>query len=241
MYKYWETKVTVLIFNNLKLEDSYEKITDFINYSFHKSRFMSKLHKINTLKHYSVSGLYPIEKDRVYKAREMYTFIIRTPKEEINREISKCLTKMKNDNFVVFNVENKAYVNKKTITHIDTLTPVLVTMQSGDLFTKDKNDIDDLKKCLINNMCRRIKEVSGKEYKYEFDDVVKNLTIKNKYAIIVNYKGIKMLGYKIRLDFYDDEISQDFAKICTVEGIGEKNSCLAMGFTKPYLKGVQYD
>ena len=67
-------------------------------------------------------------------------------------------------------------------------------------------------------------------------NIIDRVEIINNIAITMNYKGIKLLGYKYNIYFKENSFAQELANFITVTGLLEKNSSLGCGFVKAYYK-----
>ena len=235
--KYYELNINLYLLKNLLMQDSYQEISKLINYSFNKSKYLSKLHKEKDFKHYSFSGLYPIEKDKIYKANEIYCIIIRSYKKEIIDELIKCFMNLKNDTFVVTNTNYKEWLTNKQVNYVDSLTPTIIMLKDKDkIWEARKRDLKLLEQSIFLNAISKYQMLNNDIINYKYEDIIDNISVKNNIAIIVNYKNIKLLGYKLRVKFKQNIKAQNIANLVTVEGLGAKNSTLGMGFVKPYFK-----
>ncbi|HBJ1650428.1 TPA: hypothetical protein LA460_000332 [Clostridium botulinum] len=235
--KIYELKVSVYLNKPLKLKNTYEEIGNFINYSMEGSTYLAELHKQKKIfKHYCFSGLYNIESDKIYKEETIYTFMIRSYKQEIINNLQVCLNGLDNDVFTVIEIERVQY-SKSNINYIDTLTPVVITnkdtCKSWNIL---KDDIKYFNTAIFNNLVKKYNSLEGISQQFNYNDIITNMEIKNKYAIVISYKGVKFLGYKVRIYFKDNSIAQELANLCVAEGIGEKNSSFGQGFCKPYFR-----
>lgn len=235
MKKYYEIQANIYLMQNISKEDIYDKLSNFINYSFNNSQILSCLHKDTGFKHFSYGGLYPIEKDGIYKADETYILTLRTYKTDIKNELIKCLDNLKNDDFVAIDVNSKD-ITHRDINYIDSLTPTIVTLKGGKRWQKEINTSEELETALFKNLLRKYNHLNNLSLEIKQEDVIKGIDIKSKCAIIINYKGIKFLGYKFRIYFKENMIAQELAQICEVEGMGEKNSSFGAGFVKAYYR-----
>lgn len=234
--KIHELTVTVYLKNDINVRDSYEKIATLINYSMNKSNELSILHKKgNEMKHYSSSGLYPIEFNKIYQADEVYSFLIRSYKKAIIDEFQICLNDLSNDDFNVIMITKKEY-DKSNIEYVDTLTPTLITTKEMRCWSHTNNSKEDFINSIFKNLSRKYNTLQGIRQDFNMEDIIESFEIKSKCAIITNYKNIKFLGYKVRVYFKDNNIAQEFANLSIAEGLGEKNSSLGQGFTKPYFR-----
>lgn len=238
--KIYELEVQLYLNKNIKINDSYEYIGEFINYSMNKSKTLQELHsKHRAFKHYCFSGMYPVETDMIYKEGEIYNILIRSYKWELLNEFKKNMVELSNDNFCVINVNTIKEYHKQNIEYIDTLTPTIVTVSENNKSKcwNIKNDnLEYFNQAIFNNLSKKYNDLQGINQTFNYEDIIDDIEIKNKYAIITNYKGIKFLGYKIRIYFKDNNIAQEFANLSIAEGVGEKNSSIGHGFTKPYFR-----
>ena len=60
---YYNLKVLVLLKEDIKYEETYQKISDFIAYAMLQNEETKKLHEENRYKLYNFCSLYPFEKD----------------------------------------------------------------------------------------------------------------------------------------------------------------------------------
>lgn len=232
--KYYELRVSIYLLQNIHKNDVYEKIATLINYSFNNSQLLSDLHKAKGFKHYSFSGLYPIEMEGVYLQDEVYSFMIRTYKQDVVKELKKSLNQIQNDTFNVIDLQLKEY-NNKNIKYIDNLTPTIITINSIR-WNKEVNTLEEMENALFNNLNKKYNSLHGIGQIFSIKDIIEKIEIKSKCGIITNYKGIKWVGYKFRIYFKDNNLAQDFANLAVTEGIGEKNSSFGQGFVKPYFR-----
>lgn len=232
MNKFYELQVSVLLLKDIQVKDSYESLSKILNYSFNKSEYMTVIHKNKGLKGYSFSGLYPIEKGSVYKKYTIYSFIIRTTSQTINNEVLLCLKGIKNESYAISEI-GTVVRNSSVIDYVDCITPAIVTLNNGKRWNKDIDSIDEIKISIENNLLKKYSNIIGEDIKNK--DIIKDIEVKSRCGIVINYKNIKMVGYKFRVYFNSHTEAQKIANMSIALGIGEKNSALGMGFVKPYF------
>ncbi|WP_252225246.1 MULTISPECIES: CRISPR-associated endoribonuclease Cas6 [unclassified Clostridium] len=232
----FEIQVQLYLKENIELKNSYEKIGTLINFSMNENDFLKQLHtKKGKYKEYCLSGMYPIEQEKIYKQGEVYNILIRSYKHNIIKNLHSCLKDLENDNFIIINVNDIKRYKKSNIDYIDTITPTIVTKDNRCWnYLKDSKEYFD--KAIFNNLVKKYNYLQGINQIFNYEDVIDEINIRNKYAIIINYKGVKFLGYKIRVYFKDNNIAQEFANLSIAEGVGEKNSSFGQGFVKPYFR-----
>lgn len=232
---YYELEIKVYNKDNMHEANMYEKLAKLNNFSFKNSQILSCLHTNKGLKHYSFSGLYPIEQDRVYKEDEIYSYLFRTYNENMAHEFLKCIKGIKNDDFVVTDVIIRSWKHRD-IKYVDSLTPTVITLKDGLRWNKDIHGIEIAKEQIFKNLIRKYNSLNNTNFTFNYCDIIKEISLKNKSLKILNYKGIKILGYKLRVEFQENNIAQEIANLSVVNGIGEKNSSFGMGFVKPYFR-----
>lgn len=233
--KYYEVEVSLYMNNDMHSSNMYDRLSRFINYSFNNSQMLSCLHQATGLKHYSFSGLYPIEKDNFYKADEIYSFLFRSYKKQIVDEFVKSLNNLKNDDFIVTNIKVRDWEHRD-IKYVDNLTPTVFTLKDGMRWNKDIHGIEIAKESIFKNLIRKYNSLNNTKFEFKYEDIIKDIIVKSRCAIVLNYKGIKILGYKFRVEFENNGMAQEIANLSVAEGLGEKNSSFGMGFVKPYFR-----
>ena len=232
--KILELRISVYLKNDLKLNNMYEEVSKLVNYSMEGSDYLSDIHKKQkTFKHYCISGLYPTERDRIYKCDNVYNFMIRSYNTKLIKNLQKCLMNIENNMFVVMSIDLFIY-NKSNIEYVDTLTPAII-IKDNLCWNIYSDDIDYFKKYIFMNLANKYNSLQGLKMNFNYDDIIKDIEIKNSHAITFDYKGIKMLSYKLRIYFHENNIDQEVANLSIAEGVGQKNSSMATGFCKPYF------
>ena len=239
MEKVYELRTTVILKEDIELNDTYEKLGTLINYSMGKDSDLSKLHEVHKkFKHYCFSSLYPTEKDRVYKSDNYYTFSLRSSKVFLINKFKKVLTGLENNDFIIIDSELREY-NKSKIKCIESITPVVITVcdkENSRSWNILKDDKEIFYETIGNNLIKKFNDIEKMNISLNYKDFINSIAIKNNIATIVNYKGIKLLGYKVLIDFKENIIAQELANICLTDGIGGKNSSCGQGFCIPHFK-----
>lgn len=230
MEKFNEIKVKVYLLKDINKRDCGEKIGELINQSMLKNPVLQKLHLRNGYKFYCFDYLYPIEKDGIYKANNIYEFRIRGL---VNlNEINMCINKMRNKNMVVLTTE-KILLKNQMIKSVKNITPMVSTITENGKprsFNVMYDDVEYIKRQVFNNLEKKFKTFHGIEFKTKYDDIFESISMLHKYPIIINYKNRKLFGYKFKIDFKQNEIAQQYANFSMLVGIGEKNSSIGCGY-----------
>lgn len=224
--KYFEMSCTVHLYNDIYYRDMYEKLSQFINEAFNDKGELSKKHFENSYKFYSFDLLYnPSIKsiNGLYPKDNSYRFRIRSLDSSLLEQLKIRFSKVKNLNFTYITSQTKT-VNQFFVQHLDSVTPVIVSIENGIYWTIEKDgDILKLQRQLHDNLEKKYQSFYEEKLK-PIQNFIQLLEIKNHKPQTINYKNIRFFGNKFRIVPHEDEVSQKLAFLALACGIGEKNS-----------------
>lgn len=223
--QYYNIKVAVLLKNDTQALENYEKISKLISASMLKDQTLKQLHEENKYKNYVFCNLYPIEKDGVYKAGNIYTFQIRTIDFKLGLKIKQVLNNFQNEEFKVIVSDLESSTQRK-INTLATLTPAIITSDKGDYLIN--NDMQLVKERILANAQKKYNQLYNEKIDMDF---IKSIKQTNNKPIKIPYKNINILGYKFEIEVKDDPISQNLAYLILSVGLLEKNA-EGFGFCK---------
>ena len=223
--QYYNIKVAVLLKNDTQALENYEKISKLISASMLKDQTLKQLHEENRYKNYVFCNLYPIEKDGVYKAGNIYTFQIRTIDFKLGLKIKQVLNNFQNEEFKVIVSDLESSTQRK-INTLATLTPAIITSDKGDYLIN--NDMQLVKERILANAQKKYNQLYNEKIDMDF---IKSIKQTNNKPIKIPYKNINILGYKFEIEVKDDPISQNLAYLILSVGLLEKNA-EGFGFCK---------
>lgn len=223
--QYYNIKVAVLLKNDTQAFENYEKISKLISASMLKDQTLKQLHEENKYKNYVFCNLYPIEKDGVYKAGNIYTFQIRTIDFKLGLKIKQVLNNFQNEEFKVIVSDIETSTQRKINTLV-TLTPAIITSDKGDYLIND--DMNLVKERILANAQKKYNQLYNEKIDMDF---IKSIKQTNNKPIKIPYKNINILGYKFEIEVKDDPISQNLAYLILSVGLLEKNA-EGFGFCK---------
>ncbi len=223
--QYYNIKVAVLLKSDTKTFENYEKISKLISASMLKDQTLKQLHEENRYKNYVFCNLYPIEKDGVYKAGNIYTFQIRTIDFKLGLKIKQVLNNFQNEEFKVIVSDLESSTQRK-ISTLATLTPAIITSNKGDYLIN--NDMNWVKERILANAQKKYNQLYNEKIDMDF---IKSIKQTNNKPIKIPYKNINILGYKFEIEVKDDPISQNLAYLILSVGLLEKNA-EGFGFCK---------
>lgn len=223
--QYYNIKVAVLLKNDTQVFENYEKISKLISASMLKDQTLKQLHEENRYKNYVFCNLYPIEKDGIYKAGNIYTFQIRTIDFKLGLKIKQALNNFQNEEFKVI-VSDLETSTQRKINTLATLTPAIITSDKGDYLIN--NDMQLVKERILANAQKKYNQLYNEKIDMDF---IKSIKQTNNKPIKIPYKNINILGYKFEIEVKDDPISQNLAYLILSVGLLEKNA-EGFGFCK---------
>jgi CRISPR-associated endoribonuclease Cas6 len=223
--QYYNIKVAVLLKNDTQTFENYEKISKLISASMLKDQTLKQLHEENRYKNYVFCNLYPIEKDGIYKAGNIYTFQIRTIDFKLGLKIKQVLNNFQNEEFKVI-VSDLETSTQRKINTLATLTPAIITSDKGDYLIN--NDMQLVKERILANAQKKYNQLYNEKIDMDF---IKSIKQTNNKPIKIPYKNINILGYKFEIEVKDDPISQNLAYLILSVGLLEKNA-EGFGFCK---------
>lgn len=223
--QYYNIKVAVLLKNDTQAFENYEKISKLISASMLKDQTLKQLHEENRYKNYVFCNLYPIEKDGIYKAGNIYTFQIRTIDFKLGLKIKQVLNNFQNEEFKVI-VSDLETSTQRKISTLATLTPAIITSDKGDYLIN--NDMQLVKERILANAQKKYNQLYNEKIDMDF---IKSIKQTNNKPIKIPYKNINILGYKFEIEVKDDPISQNLAYLILSVGLLEKNA-EGFGFCK---------
>ena len=223
--QYYNIKVALLLKNDTQTFENYEKISKLISASMLKDQTLKQLHEENRYKNYVFCNLYPIEKDGIYKAGNIYTFQIRTIDFKLGLKIKQVLNNFQNEEFKVIVSDLESSTQRK-INTLATLTPAIITSDKGDYLIN--NDMQLVKERILANAQKKYNQLYNEKIDMDF---IKSIKQTNNKPIKIPYKNINILGYKFEIEVKDDPISQKLAYLILSVGLLEKNA-EGFGFCK---------
>ena len=221
----------LIITVNLKKNIYYEECGYMIGKNINKSMLLNKelkeLHPQNKYKNYVFNGLYPIEKDKIYKQDRLYIFKIRGMDEDTMNRMYSCLWKLKSDDFMVLSVSKRDIINRK-IGYLYTQTPVIITVDDRP-WLQQEGDIEVFIRRLTDNIEKKYRDFFNEDIDLK-DKFVDSIEFKNRVPMCFKYKGIRLLANKVKVNIQNNEDAQKAAFLARAVGLGEKNSAVGAGF-----------
>lgn len=235
--KYFELKCVAYIKQNIKLNDSFDILSSYINFSFLQDEELKKSHGEKGFKNYCFGNFYPIEKDKVYKAGKTYEFIIRSLDEEFIYKLQRILRENINNSYLQVLQATKKEIKQFFISELYTVTPTITTVKDENgksiFWTVPKDgDILKLQEQLQKNLLKKYENFYNEKLEAT-QNFIQLFEIKNQkpQSIFFNkkvndekYIKVRLFGNKFKIVPNEDEISQKLAFVALGCGLGEKQS-----------------
>jgi CRISPR-associated endoribonuclease Cas6 len=219
-------------------DNSFNAIYNLLLKPITNDSFLKDLHNNDKgIKLYSVSGLFPTEKNKYYKKDKNYTFLIRSFNKNIITKFEKELKCIKsNEHFRDIKAGFRALKNSRVniLLELYTPTPVIVTLPN-DKYPKDRywtvkdtnGNAELFREMIENNLKRKYEAITGTQVPREHSFIQQfKIVSQNPQFLTVMSSGKKLqfLGYKVSITPQTDEVSQNMAFVALGTGLGEKNS-----------------
>lgn len=218
--KVFEIKLKVYLLADIPYQTMLKEEAHLIDSVLMQDNYWSEYHKNQEYKYYSLAGLYPVERDGMYKKDKIYTIMIRTVNLELANYLSVNLKNHYTDKIKGLTLEMRI-IPKKMIQEIYSLTPVILKTEHG--YWKNTTSLEEFERCLFENIVKKYNHFTQKKVDEDFQ-LYTSLTFLNKKAIGNEYKGITLLGDKVSLKIADHEMAQEIAYFATAVGLLEMNS-----------------
>lgn len=229
--KYYELVCTAFVKKDIEFKNSFDILSKYINFSMSLDDELKRFHEEKCFKNYCFGGLYPTEKEKVYKRGTVYKFTIRGLDESFIDKLSNILRQNVDNNIIQIVETNKKTIKQFFISEIYSATPVIVSMpkQKGEKqkFWSIEDDIFLLQKQLQDNLEKKYKAFYNEELN-STQNFIQLFEIKNRVPQSIyftkNERTVRLFGNKFKFIINEDEVSQKLAFVALSCGLGEKQS-----------------
>lgn len=216
----YSVRIRIYIIRDIPVEKIRGAVTEFLDSGLVVNPQLAALHSQNKYKYYVYDSLYPIEKDKIYKKDHIYTLTIRTLDTTLAKYFSEYVVNTYTDKIKGLTAQVRM-IPKKHIDVLYTLTPAILKCDSG--YWKDEMTVEQYEERLKVNLIKKWNEFQGEKTEENFE-LFTGVEFLSKCPIASEYKGIKLLGDKIRIHVADNEKAQKLAYMALGTGVLEMNS-----------------
>lgn len=213
-------KLKLYFLADIPLNKIQSKVTDFLDQSFAREPAFLERHEQNAFKNYVFDYPYPGEADRVYRKGKIYTLTVRTIEPLLAKYFSQVSVHCYTQEMKGLTADVRI-LPKKCIQTLYTLTPVILKDSEG--YWRSQKSLSYFEERLKTNLIKKWNQFEKVKLQEDFP-LYTMLEFFNAGPIVVEYKNIRLLGDKIRLQIADNERAQELAYMSLGTGLLEMNS-----------------
>lgn len=217
----YQIRIKLFMLKDIAVEQIQKKLTLFFDTGFAVSEELLQMHKENRFKYYCYDFPYKPEQDKIYRKGNIYTVTVRTIDPKLAEFFYQVCVHHYTEDFKAL-VAEIHILPQKRIACLYTLTPVILKDdQKG--YWRSRMSLKDFEDRLKVNLIKKWKCFTGEAVDENFQ-LYTLLEFLNHKPIRVHYKGISLLGDKIRLEIADNEMAQNLSYMALGAGLLENNS-----------------
>lgn len=216
----YSIRLKIFLLCDIPLHKIQTKITYFLDKGFADDAMLLKRHEENTFKGYVFDFPYPGEPDKVYRKGKIYTLTVRTIDPNLARYFSEICVNSYTDEIKGLTAEMRI-LPKKIIQTLHTLTPVILKDEKG--YWRKHMSLSEFEERLKVNLIKKWNHFTGEKINEDFQ-LYTMLEFLNEGPIVMEYKNVKLLGDKVRLQIADNDNAQKLAYMSLGTGLLEMNS-----------------
>lgn len=216
----YQIRIKLYMLTDVVLNRIQTNLTAFIDKGFLENKELLQMHEENRFKNYCYDLPYPAEKDKIYKKGKIYTVTVRTIDPKLAKYFQEVCVNSYTDEVKGLTSEIRI-IPKKVIDSLYTLTPVILKDDKG--YWRKHMQLAEFENQLKVNLIKKWNTFTGEKLSEDFS-LYTLLEFLNETPVPMEYKSIKLLGDKIRLQIADNEIAQKLAYMALGTGLLSMNS-----------------
>lgn len=216
----YQIRMKLYLLEDIQVSQMQTKLTAFIDKGFAQNEELLRIHEENRYKNYCYDLPFPIVKDGVYKSGKIYTATIRTIDAGMAEYFNEICVNQYTREMKGLTTEIRI-LPKKTIETLYTLTPAVLKDEKG--YWRRHMSLEGFEERLKANLIKKWNYFEQDKLKEDFR-LYTLLEFLNEVPVVMEYKNIKLLGDKIRLQIADNETAQRLAYMALGTGVLEMNS-----------------
>lgn len=213
----YELKIKIYLLKDIKVNETQNYLAYFIDSVLVKNKQYAQMHEQNTYKYYTFDSLYPLAKNGIYKANNIYVFRIRTIDYKLAEYFSNNLSNNRTNELQGLTTNIKI-LKQHLIKKIYTLTPVIIKTENG--YWKNNLSLNDFEERLKTNLIKKYNNLFNCKLDEDFQ-FYNYLKFKNKVPVSRKYKNITLLGDMLELEIAENDIAQKLAWLAIGVSLGE--------------------
>lgn len=216
----YDIKVKLYMLREIPLRQIQSKVTSFLDKGFAGDTELLQMHESNAFKNYCFDFPYQIDSDKIYHKGKIYTLTVRTIDPKLAGYFSEVCVNCYTEDMKGLSAEMRILPHKHIQT-LYTLTPVILKDEKG--YWQKHMSLLDFEDRLKVNLIKKWNQAQGDRLAEDFQ-LYSMLEFLNEAPIPMEYKNIKLLGDKIRLQIADNETAQKVAYMALGTGLLEMNA-----------------
>lgn len=220
----YEIRLKLYLLQSIEVNKVQSKVTAFLDQGFAARPELLEWHETNRYKNYCFDMLYPLEKDKLYKKGKIYTLTVRTIDSKLAAYFSEvCPNQYTNE--IKGLTGSIRILPKKIIQTLYTLTPAIIKCQplkEHEGYWRGSMSLAEYENRLKVNLIKKWNAIQKEKINEDFP-LYTMLEFLNEAPIPMEYKNIRLLGDKLRLQIAEDELSQNIAYMALGTGLLEMN------------------
>ena len=220
MLKVMQIRIKVYLLVEIPAEKMQAEIASLIDRSLVQDEYYAEYHERNQYKMYCLGSCYPVEADKIYKQGNIYTVTIRTIDAGLARYFAE-RTVNSHTGMMKALTSQVSVIAQRPIDILWTLTPAVIKCEGG--YWRDFLSVEQYEERLRVNLQKKWNQYYGERQWGEFE-LFTGLEFLNQHPIAVEYKGIRLLGDKLRLHVAGNEKAQSLAQLAVGTGLAELNA-----------------
>lgn len=216
----YEIRMKLYLLRDIPANRIQTKITALLDQGFSGSAKLLEMHESNRYKGYSYNGLWPLEQDKLYKRGKIYTLTIRTVDPELAKYFLEICPNQYTDEIKGLTAKIRI-LPKKIIQTLYSITPAILKGEEG--YWRKYMSLAEYESRLKVNLIKKWNTFQNEKIDEDFEFCTL-LEFLNEAPIPMEYKNIKLLGDKIRLQISENDLAQNLAYLALGAGILEMNS-----------------
>ena len=216
----YSIRLKIFFLCDVPLNKIQKKITNFLDKGFAENEELLERHEENTFKGYVFDFPYPSEPGKVYRKGKIYTLTVRTIEPTMARYFSEVCVNTYTNEIKGLTVEMRI-LPKKFIQTLYTLTPAILKDEKG--YWRKHMSLSEFEERMKVNLIKKWNHFTGEKLNEDFQFYTM-LEFLNQGPIVMEYKNVKLLGDKVRLQIADNDNAQKLAYMSLGTGLLEMNS-----------------
>lgn len=215
----WQCRLKIFVLRDISVNTVQSKLASFIDKGFSTSEALLRRHEERGYCGYCFDYLYPIEKDKIYHKNKIYTLTIRTIDPDMARYFNEICVNNFTEDMKGLTSELRV-LPRKRIETLYSLTPAIIKTEKG--YWKSQMNIQEYMERLRINLIKKWNyfENASLNEDFEFCNLFEFL---NQGPIPIEYKGVTLLGDKIKMEISDNDTAQKLAYMSLGTGVLENN------------------